>query len=99
MIDAGKIVFRGSPVELVELARGKVFEISLTQVGEQQLAERYETVSRTREGDETKIRAVAGDGQLPDGARVVEAPTLEEAYLAFMASRGRAEAAAVEEES
>ncbi len=99
LIDAGSIVFRGSPAELVEMAKGKVFEAELSPDTEAGLLERFETVSRTREGAITKIRAVAGDGNLPPGGRAVADPTLEEAYLAFMASRGRAEAATVEEDA
>jgi ABC-type multidrug transport system ATPase subunit len=99
LIDHGKIVFRGSPSGLVEQAKGKVFEVELqTETGEQQLAG-YEVVSRTRENGSTKIRAVSGDGRLPEGARQAENPTLEEGYLAFMAARGRAEAALAEEEA
>jgi hypothetical protein len=39
------------------------------------------------------VRAVSGDGRTPAGAEVAGDPTLEEAYLAFMAARGRADAA------
>jgi ABC-2 type transport system ATP-binding protein len=98
LIDDGKIVFRGSPSELVEQAHGKVFEVQLaTGSGEQALAQ-YEVVSRSREDGATRIRAVSGGGALPEGARPAENPTLEEGYLAFMAARGRAEAALTEEE-
>jgi len=65
----------------------------------EQIAARYEIVARGKEADGTRLRAVAGDGQLPEGARPADEPTLEEAYLAFMAARGRAEAALEEEES
>ena len=97
LIDTGKIVYRGSPAGLVEQARGKVFELNATGADEETLMASYEIVSRTRDTEGTKVRAVSGDGNMPPGARVAEAPTLEEAYLAFMAARGRAEAAIVEE--
>jgi ABC-2 type transport system ATP-binding protein len=98
LIDDGKIVFRGSPAALVEQAHGKVFEVQLASgSGEQALAQ-YEVVSRSREDGATRIRAVSGGGALPEGARPAENPTLEEGYLAFMAARGRAEAALTEEE-
>jgi ABC-type multidrug transport system ATPase subunit len=99
LIDHGKIVFRGNPSSLVEQAKGKVFEVEMEAgAGDRALAE-YEVVSRTRENGTTKIRAVSGDGRLPEGALPAENPTLEEGYLAFMAARGRAEAALAEEES
>jgi ABC-type multidrug transport system ATPase subunit len=99
LIDNGKIVHRGSPAELVQRARGKVFEVLAAPQAAEQIAARYEIVSRAKEADGTRLRAVAGDGQLPEGARPADEPTLEEAYLAFMAARGRAEAALEEEES
>jgi len=98
LIDEGKIVFRGSPSELVQNARGKVFEVTVGAVTEAQLTQSYEVVSRSREGDGTVIRAVSGDGSAPEGARRVEDPTLEEAYLAFMAARGKVEAALADSE-
>jgi len=99
LIDSGKIVFRGSPAELVSRAAGRVFELSVPAgTGEGSLSG-AEIVSRTRDGEGTKLRAVSSDGAIPDNARPVDSPTLEEGYLAFMAARGRAEAALVEEES
>ena len=44
-------------------------------------------------------RAVSRDGGLPEGAEKIADPTLEEAYLAFMAARGRADVALAEEAS
>jgi ABC-type multidrug transport system ATPase subunit len=98
LIDNGKIVHRGSPAELAQRARGKVFEVLAAPQAAEQIAARYEIVSRAKEADGTRLRAVAGDGQLPEGARPADEPTLEEAYLAFMAARGRAEAALEEKE-
>ena len=97
LIDGGKIVFRGSPAGLMEQARGRVFQITVGAAGEGRLEAAYEIVSRLRDGESTRVRAVSRDGSLPSGAEVVPDPTLEEAYLAFMAARGRAEAALAEE--
>ena len=99
LIDRGKIVFRGSPAELVEKAKGKVFEMRGSTEDAERLAAEYEVVSRSKDAEGSKIRAVSADEKLPPGARLIDNPTLEEGYLAFMASRGRAEAATVEEES
>ena len=97
IIDRGKIVFRGSPSELTEHAAGKAFEITVG-VGKEDLGPGIEIVSRAKDGVGIKIRAVAADGSPPEGAQIVESPTLEEAYLAFMAARGRAGVALAEEE-
>jgi ABC-type multidrug transport system ATPase subunit len=98
LIDAGKIVFRGSPADLVQQARGRVFEMLVASGGEGRLAADFEVGARSREEEATRRRAVSTDGKLPEGATAIDDPTLEEAYLAFMAARGRAEAAIGEEE-
>lgn len=98
LIDAGKIVFRGSPADLVGRGKGVVFELELGPGGEERLGAGIEVVSRSRDAGRTTIRAVGSDGRHPEGARPVANPTMEEAYLAFMAARGRVEAAMTEEE-
>ena len=99
LIDSGKIVFRGSPAELMGQAKQRVFEIAVGAAGDAGIESGYEIVSRVRDGDATRIRAVSRDGAMPEGAEVIADPTLEEAYLAFMAARGRADAALAEEEA
>ncbi len=93
LIDKGKVVFQGSPVDLIRQALGKVFEALLPVDGEAKLPPGVEVVSRVREGVGIRIRGVAAGVALPEEAEPVEEPTLEEAYLAFMAERGRVEAA------
>ncbi len=93
LIDRGEIVFRGSPSDLVNRARGRVFETVLPIDGESRLGPGVEIVSRAREGVGIRIRGVAASGALPEGAVASDRPTLEEGYLAFMAERGRVEAA------
>jgi ABC-type multidrug transport system ATPase subunit len=93
LIDDGKIVFRGGPAELAKRAEGTVFEMASDAVPDE-----FEVVSRTREADGVKIRAVCKAGQIPEGARVAQNPTLEEAYLSFMVARDRAEVARADEE-
>jgi ABC-type multidrug transport system ATPase subunit len=98
LIDRGKIVFRGSPADLVEPSRGRVFQVQLASGAEGDLGPGYEVVSRTRDAAGTRLRAVSVDDKLPEGAQAVDDPTLEEAYLAFMAARGRVDAALVDDE-
>ena len=51
--------------------------------------EEFEVVSQEQKLKRTIIRAVSKNGKLPEGAVPVDNPTLEEAYLAFMSTRGR----------
>ena len=91
LLDGGKIVFRGSPTQLLERAAGQVFELTLPMSAPQPEGD-FEIVSRTSGASETTYRAVAAPGGFPAGARIAASPTLEEGYLAFMVTRGRAEA-------
>jgi ABC-type multidrug transport system ATPase subunit len=96
LIDRGKVVFRGSPAELIKRARGRVIEISVPLTDEASLPADLEVVSRSVSSDRVTVRGVIGDGKPPVGATQVTDPTLEEGYLAFMAARGRAQAAVAE---
>jgi ABC-type multidrug transport system ATPase subunit len=96
LIDRGKLVFRGPPSELVAGSRQSVFELTLPAGSEPELGRDTEVVSRVAVGPDIKIRLVCADAP-PSGATPAETPTLEEAYLAFMASRGRVVAALEDE--
>lgn len=85
LIDRGRMEFRGSPEKLVEKAKGFVFEMHLDG-SRTEVADQYEIVSQEQKLGRTIIRAVSRMGEIPDGAVPVDNPTLEEAYLAFMAS-------------
>ena len=92
LLDAGALVFRGSPEQLVAKARGRVFELLVDAAHADVLPDHVEEVSRSADGAKVRIRAVSALAQLPAGARSLEQISLEEAYLAFMAARGRADA-------
>ena len=89
LIDRGRVVFRGSPSTLVDQARGRVVEFAVRPEEEAALIDRIEIVSRSQEEGTVKIRGVVSEGATPPGAVAAADPTLEEAYLAFMAGRGR----------
>ena len=97
LIDRGRVVFRGSPAELAESARGRVFEIDLSPGSEDRLGADVEIVARQPHGASLRVRGASASGELPAGAAPVAEPTLEEGYLVFMARRGRVEAALAED--
>ena len=72
---------------------GQVFQVVATELQVDDIESNYDIVSTTVSGSNVILRGVAGDQDLPDGAEVVKQPTLEEGYMAFMASRGRGAAA------
>jgi len=94
LIHLGRIVFRGSPSALVQQAKGLVIEREIRAGDEEDASSTIEVVSRTSSRGRTTIRAVITDGMMPEGARPVSDPTLEEAYLAFVAGRRRRETVA-----
>lgn len=96
LLDGGKVVFQGSPDDILEHAAGRVFELETDATTAERVEGDYEIVSRSGVGDQILLRGVAANG-LPEGAQVAQTPTLEEAYLAFMAARGRSDAARQEE--
>ena len=98
LLDAGRVVFQGAPAKLLAQAEGKVFELTATADRAAQVEAEYEIVSRTTNADGVALRGVTANG-LPEGATVADSPTLEEAYLTFMAARGRSEAARQDEDA
>ena len=98
LLDSGSIVFHGPPKALLDQAEGRVFEITTDATGVESMETAYEIVSRTPADSGVALRAVTRDA-IPEGGAPVESPTLEEAYLAFMAARGRSEAARQDDET
>ena len=88
LIDRGKLQFRGSPGELIGLARDKVCEVAVAETAEGEVAAQMEIVSRSAADGKIVLRGVVTQGEVPAGARMVSDITLEEAYLAFMTGRG-----------
>ena len=93
LLDAGRIVFQGSPAELLRQATGQVFEVTVAMPEAEAIESRYEVVSSTVSGNQMTLRGVSDGGPLPPSATAVAEPNLEESYIAFMAGRGRTEAA------
>ena len=90
LINKGRVEFRGSPADLIKMAKGSVFEITVTpEQYETEIIPNYEIVSQEKISDGIILRVVSFNGDLPAGATAVDNPNLEEAYLAFMASKGQ----------
>ena len=93
LLDAGRIAFQGPPSKLLGLAAGQVFEVTAELAGAEAIESRHEIVSSSVSDGRVTLRGVAGGQPLPAAATPVAEPTLEESYIAFMAARGRTEAA------
>ena len=97
LLDGGRIEYQGPPEDLLQRAVGRVFEVTADAAAAERIEGDYEIVSRAVTGTAVTLRGVTANG-MPDAASPVETPTLEEAYLAFMAARGRSEAARQDDE-
>lgn len=99
LLDAGNIIFQGPPSELVASSVGHVFEVTVEEAGLIDIEDNYDIVSTSVAGGRITLRGVEGDHGLPAGAEIVQQPSLEEAYMAFMAARGRSSAARQDDEA
>jgi ABC-type multidrug transport system ATPase subunit len=93
LLDAGRVVYQGPPSGLLTRASGRVFEVTVPKSEAEGIEARHEIVSSSVSDGMVTLRGVVKDGQLPPSASIVTEPNLEEAYLAFMAARGRTAAA------
>ncbi len=86
LLNAGKIVFNGSPDELISAAKGKVWKVTAGVEASDRLKEQYPVISTVPLDNGYELRLVADDIALK-GAVPVD-PNLEDAYIFFMKSLG-----------
>jgi ABC-type multidrug transport system ATPase subunit len=86
VLHKGRIRFEGTLSEMLERARGKVWEISARTEELASLRDRFLETGLRRDGDSVRIRVTA-DQVDHAGARQVE-PTLEDSYLWLMREGG-----------
>lgn len=86
LLNAGKIVFDGSPDELISAAKGKVWKVSAGVEESDRLKEKYPVISTVPSDNGYELRLVAEDISVK-GAVPVD-PNLEDAYIFFMKSLG-----------
>lgn len=98
LLDGGQIIYQGTPSGLVSAAVGHVFQVSVSEMEFANIENDYEVVSTSVGSGSIVVRGVSHTDQLPDGAEIVQEPSLEESYMAFMAARGRSGVASQAEE-
>jgi len=87
LLNDGQIVFNGSPEELVQRARGRVWNVVAAHQELDDLKERYAVVSTVPAAEGYEVRLVA-DAAPAAGAEPLE-PNIEDAYLHYMQSLGQ----------
>jgi ABC-type multidrug transport system ATPase subunit len=84
LLNLGKIVFNGSPDELMDTARGKVWQVYGASHELDRLKQDYAVISTVPSGEGYDVRLVADK---VDGREAVQVePNLEDTYIYFMQS-------------
>jgi len=84
VINRGEVLFNGTPGEMTEIARGRVWKTSLPSELFEEATRELLVVHHMRDGEEIRFRCISGEKPFP-GA-VEESPLLEDAYLWLLRS-------------
>ena len=84
LIDRGKLRYQGAPEDLVRLAEGKAWSVTVDDAGFEDISRRFHVVTVAPEGDALLLRVVGDAEPLPSAEPV--APNMEDAYVYFMES-------------
>jgi len=82
LLNKGELKFEGSPDDMIELARGKVWEIFVTDPELQQIKEKYPIISTIPSEGGWEIQIVTEKLEGFDGKAII--PNIEHAYVYFM---------------
>lgn len=85
ILQQGRILYRGTVTELLEEAKGSIFEAEISRMELEKIKERYCVTGMISQGQHVQVRFVCEEkGKLPfAGARECE-PNAEDAYLYLM---------------
>jgi ABC-type multidrug transport system ATPase subunit len=79
VINRGEVLFNGTPGEMTEIARGRVWKSNLPSAQFEEATRDLLVVHHMRDGEEIRFRCISRDKPFPDA--VEESPLLEDAYL------------------
>ncbi|MCD4710482.1 MAG: efflux RND transporter permease subunit, partial [Bacteroidales bacterium] len=79
VINRGEVLFNGTPSEMTEIARGKVWKSSLPAEQFEEETRDMLVVHHMRDGNHIRFRAIAAEKPFADA--IEESPLLEDAYL------------------
>jgi len=82
VLNEGRLIFRGAPEELQQVAEGRVREAVIEPANVGELTERVHVISQVAEAGGVRVRFIAADGGDEAGEKV--APTLEDAYVCLL---------------
>ena len=79
VINRGEVLFNGTPSEMTQIARGKVWKSSLPAADFEEQTGDMLVVHHMRDGGNIRFRAISAEKPFKDS--VEETPLLEDAYL------------------
>ena len=79
VINRGEVLFNGTPTEMTEIARGRVWKSSLPAELFEEKTRDMLVVHHMRDGNNIRFRAIAAEKPFEDA--IEESPLLEDAYL------------------
>lgn len=82
LLNRGELKFEGSPDDMIELAKGKVWEAFVTDPELQEIKEKYPVISTIPYNSGWEIQIVAENPEGINGKSIV--PNIEHAYVYFM---------------
>ena len=84
VINRGEVLFNGTPTEMTEIARGRVWKSFLPAEQFEEKTSNLLVVHHMRDGNNIRFRAISAEKPFPDS--VEESPLLEDAYLWLLRS-------------
>lgn len=82
VIDRGAVKYEGSPQDMVEIARGLVWEYAIPAAEFGEAEDEQVIVNHLREGDRIRVRCIARERPVDDA--LAAEPVLEDAYLCLL---------------
>jgi len=89
VLSSGRLKFLGTPAELSDRARGRVWQFMVPAGRFPEVRERYHIIHHIREGDMIRVRSI--HRVRPDKDAIEVTPTLEDAYIWMQRSEGNHE--------
>ena len=84
VINRGEVLFNGTPGEMTEIARGKVWKTTLPSAQFEEATRELLVVHHMKDGNQIRFRCIAAEQPFPTA--VEESPLLEDAYLWLLRS-------------
>jgi len=84
VINRGEVLFNGTPGEMTNIARGRVWKTSLSSELFEKATKDMMVVHHMRDGEEIRFRCISAEKPFEDA--IEEAPLLEDAYLWLLRS-------------